>query len=132
MNLDFDSLELANCRSFKQKTRLNLQRLGAGLHFVCGDNQQEPRLGSNGAGKSTLWNALCWCWYGKTVANLNRLDLTPWDNGGEPAATVLGRSDDTEFAIECTQTRKITPSGTVTAPCRRLLPAQSRAAGAGR
>ena len=32
----------------------------AGLYFLRGRNEVQPRLGSNGSGKTTLWRALCW------------------------------------------------------------------------
>ena len=35
-----------------------------GLTFVCGDNQDEPRMNSNGAGKSTIFDALDWGLFG--------------------------------------------------------------------
>lgn len=51
-------------RCFKE---LHWQLPDKGLHYITGDNQHNPAMGSNGVGKSTLFDMICWCLYGKTA-----------------------------------------------------------------
>lgn len=78
MILEFTKRQVVNFGSFLEDHELDLKNLGLGLHFVKGDNQEEPRLQSNGAGKSSfIANALCWCLYGKTADGRRTPDLEP-------------------------------------------------------
>ena len=86
MILDFSRLTIINFGSFLGKHKLDLASLGPGLHFIKGNNQEEPRLSKNGAGKSTLFNALCWCLYGKTPDGRRNPDIQP--RFGDKATTV--------------------------------------------
>ena len=81
MILHFDKLILWNFRSFRGKHVLALN--SAGVNFVCGRNELEPKLGSNGSGKSSLWGGLSWTLYGKTVQGLRSGDVKPWAEDGE-------------------------------------------------
>lgn len=61
----------------------------AGLYFITGDNQVEPRLESNGAGKSTILDAIYWCLYGKTLRGLKGSDVVTWGKRGCSVGLVL-------------------------------------------
>lgn len=82
--LEFRGLEISDFKEFVGAHSINLAKLGLGVHFVSGDNQVEPRLGSNGAGKSSIWDALCWCLFGRTISGLRGTDIRTW-SGKEPA-----------------------------------------------
>jgi DNA repair exonuclease SbcCD ATPase subunit len=86
MILDFAKLVIVNFGSFLNEHELDLASFGPGLHFVKGQNKEEPRLGSNGAGKSSLWGGLCWCLYGKTPDGRRNPDIQP--RFGDKATTV--------------------------------------------
>ena len=86
MNLVFDTIEVSNFKAFNGTHSFPLQELGIGLHFVVGENLDEPKLGSNGSAKSTLvCDALSWGLYGKTPSGLKNTDILPW-NGNKPAS----------------------------------------------
>lgn len=89
MRLNLVSIELDHFGSFRNKTVIDFQERGPGLHFLRGKNEDEPRLGSNGAGKSTIWNGLVWCFFGKTPGGLRNTDIAPW--GGKETATVKAK-----------------------------------------
>lgn len=74
MKLEFVELEISGFKSFDYG-RLELDDHKAGLHFLRGRNEVEPRLGSNGAGKTTLWDALTWALYGRTISGLRNTDV---------------------------------------------------------
>lgn len=78
MFVHFDKLVIKNFKVFGDKQILNLRKLGLGVHFMCGENNDQPALGSNGAGKSTVWDAMQWCLTGKTVQGLRNNDVKPW------------------------------------------------------
>lgn len=81
------SLHLTNYKCFRKCT-FNLPD-GPGLFFLCGDNQQEPRLEANGAGKTTLWEALYWLCFGVTPRGVKGGDLASWDCGKEIVSVKL-------------------------------------------
>lgn len=87
MILSFTSLVIKNFGSFLGEHELDLASFGQGLHFVRGENQQEPRLAGNGSGKTTLWNALCWCLYGRTPDGRRNPDIEP--RFGAKATTIV-------------------------------------------
>lgn len=99
MKLSFDNLTLANFGSFLGEHELDLASYGPGLHFIRGQNKQEPRLGSNGVGKSTLWSALCWCLYGKTTSGLRNPDIQPRFGDKHTTVSVSIRTDDDKHVI---------------------------------
>jgi DNA repair exonuclease SbcCD ATPase subunit len=78
VKLSFIDITLEDFKSFGAPQTLRLQERGVGLHFMRGQNKDEPRLGSNGSGKSSLWDALSWCLYGRTVGELRNTDIQPW------------------------------------------------------
>lgn len=67
-------LELAGFRSFRQRVIVDFTG-PAGLRFVTGHNEVEPRLGANGSGKSSLWEALVWCLFNVSSAGLRPSQL---------------------------------------------------------
>lgn len=71
------TLRITNFRSVKKMQTFTFPRQ-PGLYFMQGVNAAEPRLEANGAGKSTLWEALTWCWYGKTSRGLKAGDVCNW------------------------------------------------------
>lgn len=73
-------LRITNFRSFKAKQTFAFPE-AAGLYFMWGDNQAEPRLEGNAAGKSTIWKALTWLFFGKTSEGLKAGDACNWDAG---------------------------------------------------
>jgi DNA repair exonuclease SbcCD ATPase subunit len=81
MKLTLDHLQIQGFTSFAgNPTVLDLNSHGPGLHYIGGVNEVDPQLGANGTGKSSLWNALCWCWYGRTIEGLRNPDVSPWNN----------------------------------------------------
>lgn len=52
-----------------------------GLYFLWGENREEPRLEANGAGKTKMWEALVWCFFGKTSRGLKAGDAANWEAG---------------------------------------------------
>lgn len=74
------SLILENFRSFTKRQEFVFPQ-DAGLYFMQGVNQAEPRLDANGSGKSTVWEALLWCLYGKTSRGLKAGDVCNWTAG---------------------------------------------------
>lgn len=101
MELQFDRLVLVNFKSYISTTRFKLVRK-PGLHFVGGDNQLDPQLGSNGSGKSTLWDALTWCLYGRTCAGLRNPDVRSWDAVGRTDVKVYLRVDGERHIVQRT------------------------------
>jgi len=81
---DIHSITFENFRSYSGKHKFDFPT-EAGLYFLTGDNQLEPKLGSNGAGKSTLLDAIYWCLYGKTLRGLKSSDVVTW---GKKSCTV--------------------------------------------
>lgn len=72
------ALRLTNFRSV-QGTQTFHFPAHAGLYFMQGVNALEPRLEANGAGKTTIWEALTWCWFGKTSRGLKAGEVCNWD-----------------------------------------------------
>jgi DNA repair exonuclease SbcCD ATPase subunit len=85
MRLEFGSLVIRDFKAFKGRHSLALN--GVGVVYIVGDNKETKRLYGNGAAKSTIWDALCWCFYGKTPLGLRNNDVKPW-SGGKPSVTV--------------------------------------------
>ena len=46
-----------------------------GLYFLTGLNEVEPDLEGNAAGKTSMWDAVTWCFYGKTPRNAKAGDI---------------------------------------------------------
>ena len=60
-------LKMHNFKAFRSTHTVDFSGYAPGLHFISGENKDEPRMGANGAGKSSLFDAIHWCLYGKTV-----------------------------------------------------------------
>jgi len=89
-------LTIKNFRSFKKET---FTFPDAGLYFLYGDNQAEPRLGANAAGKSTIWDALCWVFWGKTLRGLKAGDVANWDVGGDVSVSLRYEFEDLTYLV---------------------------------
>lgn len=74
------ALRVTNFRSVRGTQSFSFPQ-EPGLYFMRGVNEVEDRLEANGAGKSTLWEALTWCWFGKTSRGLKAGDVCNWDAG---------------------------------------------------
>jgi DNA repair exonuclease SbcCD ATPase subunit len=70
-------LTISGFRSFAGEETLTFPK-GAGLYFMRGKNEVEPRLSPNASGKSTVWDALSWCVYGKTARGLRAGAIVNW------------------------------------------------------
>lgn len=82
MDLKFRTLVI---RHFKSIRYLKFQfDRGAGANLIVGRNKYRPRLGANGVGKSSLGDALCFCYYGKTITGLRGPDIRPWVKTSKP------------------------------------------------
>lgn len=87
-DVQFLTLFLEWFKAFSGKHQFTLDKV-VGLHFVKGENEDEPDLGSNGAGKSSLWDAIVWCCYGRTVRGLRNPDVRPWNGKGKTRVALL-------------------------------------------
>lgn len=70
MKLDFISVTINGFRSFKETSKIPLKSNSNALVLVRGLNTVDSALESNGAGKSSVFEALFWCFFGKTSTNL--------------------------------------------------------------
>lgn len=86
--MQLKKLRLLNWKTFKGEHEFIFPQ-EAGLYFMTGDNQVEPRLESNGTGKSSLWDAVSWVLYGRTSANLRASDVLNWDSSDSEVAVEL-------------------------------------------
>lgn len=92
------SISLENFRSFRKRATFELSP-GAGLKYIGGNNQAQPRMGANGAGKSTLWDALAFCLYNASVKGMRPSDLASWGSKSSWVKTIW-LVDGEEIAIE--------------------------------
>lgn len=112
--LDFDSIEIVDFKEFRGEHRLDLRKLGYGVHYVAGRNEVEPRLGSNGAGKSSIWDALCWCLYGRTASGLRGSDIKTWGSKAHAFVRVMVRIDgEKRLIVRSTKTNGLWIDGKV-------------------
>jgi len=74
----FKSVQIENFRSFRKSKTFTFPK-EPGLYFMQGRNEVEPRLGSNGAAKSSIWEAITWCWFGKTSRGLKAGAIGNWE-----------------------------------------------------
>lgn len=63
MNIRFNSIHIV---AFKSLSECQLVLDNRGIVAVVGQNDYDACVKSNGAGKSSIFNALYWCFYGKT------------------------------------------------------------------
>lgn len=103
-DLTFLRLSIESFKSFvgDEPHVLDFRDHPAGLHYMRGNNKDEPALGSNGSGKSSLWDALCWCLWGRTTEGLRNPDIRPW-YGSKKTRVVLTLSIDKQ-KFEVTRT----------------------------
>jgi len=76
-------IKIRGFKSFSSTQQLDIENIDSGVVFVTGLNSIEPKLGANGSGKSSLFEALSYCFYGKTSTNLKAGDIKNW-NSNEP------------------------------------------------
>lgn len=91
MRLSLRSVEARAFRGVRGSVVLDFTSLPAGLYFVRGRNDAEPRLGSNGAGKSTMFDeALSWVLTGR-IARSGRpgSSVESWGVGGTTRGAVV-------------------------------------------
>lgn len=72
------SVTVQGFRSFASPQTLEPTKGGPGLYYVTGRNEVEPELEANGAGKSSLFEALFWCFYGRTSRGLRAGSVQCW------------------------------------------------------
>lgn len=100
MQIRLRGLVISNFKCFVGKAiELDLKPLVPGLHFVKGENQVEPALGSNGSGKSSCFDAICWCLYSRTSEGLRNPDIRPWGSDKLTSVEVYLEKDDKPFHI---------------------------------
>lgn len=87
------SVQIENFRSFRKSKTFAFPD-GPGLYFMQGRNEAEPRLGSNGAAKSTIWEAITWCWFGKTSRGLKAGAVGNWEMKRGTSVTLEFKVDD--------------------------------------
>jgi DNA repair exonuclease SbcCD ATPase subunit len=97
VRLGFTKLKVYNFKTIRGLD-FNFDR-GSGLHFVCGKNNIEKRLGSNGAGKSSMFDALCFCLFGKTPDGKRGPDLIPWGSDRGLTTELIVTLDDKKHRI---------------------------------
>jgi len=96
---DIQTVGIENFKSFTDPVTFDLKSYAAGLHFLRGRNEVEPRLGSNGAGKSSLIDAIVWCLYGRTPAALRNTDIIPWQAKQTTKVTIAFLLDEEQHTI---------------------------------
>ena len=79
---------LNDFKSFQGSHSFDFSGGRPGLHFLTGKNISEPELGANGAGKSTLWDALFWCFFGRTCRGVRGENVKAWDIPGGCSVSV--------------------------------------------
>ncbi|MAF25777.1 hypothetical protein CL634_09425, partial [bacterium] len=87
-----------NFKSFRGKHKLDLDN-DKGIFFLTGQNEADLAIGANGAGKSTLFDAIYWCFYGKTLRGLHASNIRSWGHLGSTRATVSFEGKGTEHVI---------------------------------
>jgi DNA repair exonuclease SbcCD ATPase subunit len=107
-DLEFLSIEITEFKCFRETVSLTLDT-EAGLYFMSGRNEVEPRLGANGAGKSSVWDALRWCLYGKGTKGLSSTDIRPWGHKSKTSVTVTWSINGKKHVC----TRSLTPNLTL-------------------
>ena len=104
--LEFKWVIFSDFKNFNGKHKVFLGKAKPGLYFFTGKNLVEPQLGANGVGKSTIFDAVFWCFFGKTIKDGRPADaVVPWsDKKAAPSATVRFYRDGLQMSL--TRTRK--------------------------
>lgn len=104
MRLDVTHIRIQGFRSFTESQIFYFRNKPPGVYFLTGKNMHNPKLGGNATGKSTLWEALTWCFFGKTSRNLRADNIVNWD-GEYPCEVTVGLKIDNsiEYSIKRTQ-----------------------------
>lgn len=94
-------------RSFRKTTTIAWPTSAYGLFLLTGENRLHPDMGANAVGKSSLWDAICWCFYGKSARGLRGPALANWDSGGATYVQTKLSKDGKEHIIK----RSHSPNG---------------------
>ena len=98
-----DKLSMRGFKGFVQKTTLRMGK--SGLVRMSGRNEVDPQMEGNAVGKSTVWDAICWCFFGKTARGLRAGNVVTWGSCRKPGCwvRVRVRTDTGVMVIERTQ-----------------------------
>jgi len=98
--MKFLTLEIGHFGSI-ESIALNLD--DQGLVLITGQNDDAPKADSNGAGKSLLLEAICWCFWGKTIRGLKNDEVVK-EIAGKPGKNcrvkVTFVEDDVTYVVE--------------------------------
>lgn len=102
--LEFKWVKFADFKTFSGPHKVKLNE-PPGLYFFTGKNRLNPQLGANGCGKSTVFDALFWCFWGKTVKDSRPANaVVPWENSkAAPAVSVKFHRNDVECVLQRTR-----------------------------
>lgn len=94
--LTLQAIELEGIRSFKKRRRIEFST-GHGFGYLTGRNIADPSMGGNATGKSSLLDALCWCFFQKTLRALRAGAIQNWDadKGYNVSVYLLVNEDET-------------------------------------
>ncbi len=70
-------LAIQGFKSFKKEQILDFRSMG--FYLLSGSNQLNPDLGPNGCGKTSVWDALSWCFFGRTVRGVRASNVVNWE-----------------------------------------------------
>jgi len=98
--LEFLWVKFSDFKTFTGEHKVTLA-LDPGLYFWTGKNKAEPQMGANGVGKSTVFDALFWCFWGKTIKDSRPANaVVPWNDAkAAPAAMVRFRRDGVSMTL---------------------------------
>lgn len=105
MHISLQRITAEHFRAIQDQVSVNLTKLPAGLYFIAGRNEVEPRLGANGAAKSTLFvDLVYWVLTGKTArAQRPGADIENWHSSDPPYASLQFKVDEKLRTIERTR-----------------------------
>ncbi len=106
MKIEFQRTIIDNFCTFIDHQVFDFVGRGAGLHYIYGENRDEPALESNGSGKSSLFDAMCWCQYGRTTDGRKAPDIRPRHHKGTTRVTNVMLVDGEKTSI----TRQANPN----------------------
>ena len=106
MRIEFQRTIIDNFCSLIEHQVFDFAGRGAGLHYIYGENRDEPNLESNGSGKSSLFDAMCWCQFGRTTDGRKAPDIRPRHYKGTTRVTNVMAIDGNKTVI----TRQANPN----------------------